>query len=201
MKGFLFLRSSVEFILLLFSLNLLEVEAKEGKIKWDVSLKLVNFDLHQEEKIINAVNLLKKIVTSEEFKKRILNYEYNGKKQFHHNFGVTNEEVYQRILKGAEILNGDMGNQTMDVELELYQQATNIIGYTYPDTKRIWMNRKYFKKYAIEKIADNLMHEWMHKLGFEHSVTWSKERDHSIPYAVGHIIEEIATKMKRNEIY
>ena len=86
-------------------------------------------------------------------------------------------------------------NNTMDVELELYQQKTKTIGYTYPNTVRIWMNKKYFSRYTPVKVADNLMHEWMHKLGFTHEVIWSKDRDHSVPYAVGYIVEELAAEI------
>ena len=86
-------------------------------------------------------------------------------------------------------------NNTMDVELELYHQKTNTIGYTYPNTVRIWMNTKYFNKYTPVKVADNLMHEWMHKLGFTHATVWSKERDHSVPYAIGYLVEELAEKL------
>jgi hypothetical protein len=39
------------------------------------------------------------------------------------------------------------------------------------------------------------MHEWMHKIGFTHAVTWSKDRDHTVPYAIGYLIEELAAKI------
>lgn len=161
---------------------------------WDADLYLVNFDQTQEQKVRKAVQIIKRVITSKEFKDRVLNYQFNGSRQFHDNQGLSNEQVYQRIFEGAEIMGNTSRNNMMNVELELYHQMTNTIGYTYPNTVRIWMNKKYFAKYTPVKVADNLMHEWMHKLGFTHATIWSQERDHSVPYAIGYLIEELAAK-------
>lgn len=162
---------------------------------WDADLYLVNFDTTQEQKVRKAVQIIKRVITSKEFKDRVLNYQFNGNRGFVDNNGLSNEEIYHRILEGAEQMGNTAKNNIMDVELELYHQTTNTIGYTYPNTSRIWINKKYFSKYTPIKVADNLMHEWMHKLGFTHAVHWSKERDHSVPYAIGYLVEELAAKM------
>lgn len=162
---------------------------------WDAEPYMVNFNPEQEEKVRQAVVIIKKVITSEAFKERVLNYSYNGSKKFFDNHGLSNEEVYQKILEGAEKMGNTAKNNTMDVELELYHQKTTTIGYTYPNTVRIWMNTKYFNKYTPIKVADNLMHEWMHKLGFTHATTWSKDRDHSVPYAIGYLVEELADNL------
>ncbi len=163
---------------------------------WDAQIKLVNFQEDEKEKLFEAVRLLKKIIASQGFRERIHSYTYNGKKGFVDNQGLTNEEIYRRILDGAEQIGNTAKNSQMDVELELYHQMTNTIGYTYPHTSRIWINRKYFSRYSPVKVADNLMHEWMHKLGFTHATTWSKDRDHTVPYAVGYLIEELAQELE-----
>jgi hypothetical protein len=169
-----------------------ELESSPQIKKWDANIKLVNFNEDEKDKLFEAVKLLKKIITSKTFRERIHGYKVNGKKGFIDNQGLSNEEIYLKILEGAEQIGNTAKNYQMDVELELYHQMTNTIGYTYPHTSRIWINRKYFSRYSPVKVADNLMHEWMHKLGFTHATTWSKERDHSVPYAVGYLIEEIA---------
>jgi hypothetical protein len=162
---------------------------------WDADLYLVNFDQKQEQKIREAVRLIKKVILSSEFRDRVVNYKVDGKRTFIDNSGLSNEEIYQKILEGAEQIGNKTKNSIMDVELELYHQRTNTIGYTYPNTVRIWINKKYFAKYSPVKVADNLMHEWMHKLGFTHATRWSKSRDHSVPYAIGYLIEELAAKV------
>lgn len=164
-------------------------------LSWDADLYLTNFNREQEEKVRKAVEIIKKVISMKEFRDRVLNYSYKGADQFFENQGMTNAEVYQKLLDGAERIGNTTKNNTLDVELELYYQSTNTIGYTYPNTVRIWMNTKYFNKYTPIKVADNLMHEWMHKLGFTHAVTWSKDRDHTVPYAIGYLIEELAAKL------
>ncbi len=159
---------------------------------WDTRIHFVNFTPVQEEKVRQAVDILKKVIATKEFKERLINFTYKGKKQFVDSAGRTNEEIYQMILDGAERIGDTSKNNTMDVELELYHQATKTIGYTYPNTVRIWMNKKYFNRYTPLKVADNLMHEWMHKLGFSHETSWSRDRDYSVPYAIGYLIEELA---------
>lgn len=168
---------------------------KSANINWDAEAYMVNFSPEQEEKVREAIKIIKTVITSEEFKERVISYSYNGSGKFFDNHGFTNEEIYQIILDGAEKMGNTTKNNTMDVELELYHQKTNTIGYTYPNTVRIWMNTKYFNKYTPVKVADNLMHEWMHKLGFTHATVWSKERDHSVPYAIGYLVEELAEKL------
>lgn len=160
---------------------------------FEANVQMVNFPKEQEKKIIKAIQLIKKVVTSDEFKERIISHAINGKKTFMDNNGFTNEEIYQKIIEGAEVLKPDK-NKSMDVVLELYNQANNTIGYTYPHTSRIWINSKFFNAYSPVQVADNLFHEWMHKLGFDHEIKYSKNRNYSVPYAIGYLVEELASK-------
>lgn len=159
----------------------------------DAKVLMVNFPAPEEKKVYEAVELIKKVVASSEFKERILNHTYQGKKIFVDNNGLTNEQIYQLIVEGAETMNPTK-NGRMDVELELYEQSGRTIGYTYPHTPRIWINTKFFKRYNPVQVADNLFHEWLHKLGFDHSQKYSNSRNYSVPYAIGYLVEELAAK-------
>lgn len=158
-----------------------------GALTFDVEVQLFNFDSEQQDKMERAIEIIKLVVATEEFRNKILNHSYNGKTTFVDNGGFTNAQIYQKILEGAEALQPTRNN-TIDAEIELYYAATNIVGYTYPSSKRIWVNSKYFTTYTAAGVAHNLFHEWMHKLGFNHATTWSESRDYSVPYAVGSII-------------
>jgi hypothetical protein len=179
-------------IILIFSLY---SHFSNASLNFDTGIKLINFNNHQAKKIKKATELIKKIVRSEEFKNRVLEFEYKGKKQFFDNLGLTNQEIYERIINGAETMNPEK-NSKMDVEIELYHEKTNTIGYTYPNVVRIWMNKKYFEKYSPVQVADNLFHEWMHKLGFDHALRHNQDRPYSVPYALGYLIEELAAKYR-----
>ena len=161
--------------------------------KLDAKVLMVNFPKQEEKKVLEAIELIKKVVATSEFKERILNHTYQGKKTFVDNNGLSNEEIYQLITDGAETINPEK-NRRIDVELELYEQGDRTIGYTYPHTPRIWINTRFFKKYTPVEVADNLFHEWMHKLGFDHAQKYSKSRNYSVPYAVGYLVEELAAK-------
>lgn len=163
---------------------------------FDVNLKLTNFKAEQEAKMLTAVALIKKVVASDEFRDRILNHEYEGKKCFKDNLGLTNAQIYQKILNASETLNPG-NNNAMDVELELYFEPANTIGHTYPNVKQIWMNTKYYDKFSPVYITDNLFHEWLHKIGFDHEVKFSNTRRFSVPYAIGYLVRELATKYEQ----
>lgn len=157
---------------------------------FDTNVTLVNFTSAQATKMNKAIEIIKLVVATDEFRSQILNHTYNGSKTFVDNKSLTNAQIYQKILDGAESLQPTKDNE-LDCEVELYTAATNVVGYTYSTSKRIWVNTKYFNQYTAAGVAHNLFHEWMHKLGFTHSSSYTVSRDYSVPYAIGDIVGEI----------
>lgn len=163
---------------------------------FEINAKLTGFDSVQAGKIYEAFDLIKRVVATDEFKRRVLNHTYNGKKQFVDNGGKSNADVYRAILAGAEMLSPSHNN-AMDLDLELYTEGSIVIGYTMPSIRTIYMNSKYLNSSSFQpnSVAMNLMHEWLHKLGFKHAQNNSASRPHSVPYAVGYIMRDIAAKL------
>lgn len=157
---------------------------------FDHNVTFYNTSAEQEEKLTKALEIVKKVVATEEFRDRIMNHTYGGKTTFVDNGGFSNAQIYQKILNGAESLQRTVDNE-MDLEVELYYAATSTVGYTYSTSKRIWVNTKFFNSYTAAGVAHNLFHEWLHKLGFTHASTWSTSRDYSVPYAIGYIVGEL----------
>lgn len=157
---------------------------------FDANIKLTNFNFEQRQKMEEAIEIIKLVVATEEFKERVLNHTYNGEKTFVDNRGFSNEEIYQLILNGAERLQPSLNN-TMDAEVQLYYENSTTIGYTYTSSRKIWVNSKYFDSYTAAGVAHNLFHEWLHKLGFTHASSWSDSRDYSVPYSLGYLVGEI----------
>lgn len=175
-----------------FSIEDLNDQGEEN-ISFEVNASMYGFSPKQEQKILKAAELIKKVVKSTEFKDRILNYTYQGKKAFFDNKGLSNQQIYKKILEASEKMIRLGKNNTMDIELELYTDNDSItIGYTYPNVVRIFMNSKYFNKFKPHQVADNMMHEWLHKIGFDHSVEVTPDRRHSVPYAIGYIVKALA---------
>jgi hypothetical protein len=162
----------------------------DGAYDFETNVKFVNATSTQESKLRKALEIIKLVVATDEFRSKILNHTYGGKKTFYDNGGYTNAEVYQKILDGAESLQPTKDNE-MDLEVEMYTATTSTVGYTYPDSKRIWVNTKFFNQYTAAGVAHNLMHEWLHKLGFKHASSYSTSRDYSVPYAIGDLVGEI----------
>ena len=160
-------------------------------LSFKTNVELLNFTTAQATKYNKAIELVKLVVATEEFKNKVLNYKYNGATQFADNKGRTNAQIYQTILDAAETLRPTKNN-TMDLEVELYYAATNVVGYTYGSTTQIWVNTKYFNTYSANSVAGNLFHEWLHKLGYTHDSAATAKRPYSVPYAVGYIMANIA---------
>lgn len=163
-----------------------------GAYTFDTNIMFINTDVDQQEKFDKAIEMIKKVVATEEFRTKVLNHTYNGSKTFVDNGGFTNAQIYTKILEAAETLQPTKNN-TMDMEVELYYAATSTVGYTYANTKRIYVNTKYFNTNTVGGVAANLFHEWLHKIGFVHAVSYSTSRDYSVPYAVGKMISSIGS--------
>lgn len=158
---------------------------------FDVNIKFINTTATQQAKFDKAIDLIQKVVATEEFRSKVLNHTYSGKKTFVDNGGYTNSEIYQKILDASERLTPGKNN-TMEMEVELYYANNSTVGYTYANSKRVWVNRKFFDGNTVGKVAANLFHEWLHKIGFTHAVSYSTSRDYSVPYAVGRMMTSVS---------
>lgn len=162
-------------------------------LNFDVSVSMNNFNGNQQDKILTAAELIRKVVASDEFKNGILNHKYKGKKTFVDNGGLTNAQIYKAIIEGSEKLNPGVDNQ-MDLNLTVYRENTMVVGYTYPNVFEIWMNSKFLNANTPAKVTTNMMHEWLHKMGFKHAAKKTANRKYSVPYAIGYLTARLAKK-------
>ncbi len=162
---------------------------------FDTNVSFINMILSQEEKFSLALELIKKVIATEDFRSKVFNHSYNGIKTFVDNRGFSNAQIYQMILDGAETLK-PIKNNIMDMGIETYYAPTTTIGYTYSNSTQIWVNTKYFNTNTVAQVASNLMHEWLHKLGFRHAVYYSISRDYSVPYAIGRIVGSLGRQFE-----
>lgn len=151
---------------------------------------LSGFDSTDEAKYDKAVALVKKVVATEAFRTRVLNHTYGGVKTFVQNNGLTNAQIYQGILEAAERLT-PAKNNTLDVGVKLYYENSSTVGWTSGSISYINVNTKFFDTYAINSVAANLFHEWLHKQGYGHDSAATARRPYSVPYAVGYMIRDI----------
>jgi len=157
-------------------------------------MQVSGFDATSRKKLDQAFALIEKVVNSEEFKLRVLNFKNRkGERAFASNQGLTNEEIYQKFMEGRETLQPTTPGEMNYFVSMYYSRWSRVIGYTNPNTSVIYVNWKYFGGFTPAQVAANLVHEWTHKIGFDH--TSAAEYD-SAPYAIGYIVEELATLQK-----
>lgn len=104
--------------------------------------------------------------------------------------GLTDQEVYEKLMLGAEVLNNE-NDREADIYLKIDRRnKRGVIGYTYGNTSWQWIYQNWFKSYTPEEIAGNLAHEWCHKMGFTHAFKNNPTRHHTVPYAVGYFVRD-----------
>lgn len=189
----------ISFVTLFFLSNVKAFVPNEA-YTFDFNIKVHNMNDDREEKIYESVDLLRRVFASPEFRERILNHKYKGRKAFAWNKGLSNQKIYEKILAGVEKLEPEENN-AMDVEILLFTDLkSNVLGYTKTQTKKIWMNTKYFNEDTTTvELGSHLMHEWLHKLGFGHEKKRCENRKYTVPYAIGYIVRDIAEEMIAQE--
>ena len=144
--------------------------------------------------IRKAFPVMEAVVNSEEFKREVIGYVgLDGQRAYTSNNKLTNEEIYEFLMQGKELLKGDSTLGEMNFNVERYSRWwSKVIAYTSPGQHDwIEVNGKFYSTFDEVAIAANLTHEWIHLTGFYHD----SARDHdSVPYAVGYIVERLAKK-------
>ena len=164
----------------------------------EVNILMRDFNSEQEVKMLRVIEKIKIAINSQEFKKRVLNYSYK-KDEFSYYFRrsetrFSNEAIYQKITTGAEILLPEEDSE-IDIDVTMYFENSSTVGFTRKSTIRTYVNSKFFNPYSDAQVSRNVVHEWMHKLGFTHSSNRTSLRRHSVPYAIGYIIEDLIEKL------
>ena len=172
------------------SIPLKEEIKKEDEIQFEVNIQSLNYNTVQQQKLLKASELIKKIFNSKEYRKEVIEFTFNGEKKFHDNQNRTNEEIYDHLISGAEILIPVKNNQ-MDLTVKMYYSWRSTVGYTYPSEMTVYTNSKFHNNFGVCEIASNLVHEWTHKMGYSHSKKWNKARDYTVPYGHNTIIEKL----------
>lgn len=173
-------------------------EVPSKALTFTTNITVTNATTTMEEKIRKAEELIKRVIATDDFRTQVLNHTYNGSTSYV-DTTLTNEQVYQAILDGAERLNKIVDNQ-MDLDMEMYYEDSTTVGYTSSGSPKIYANTKYYDKYSAATITGNMTHEWLHKLGFTHATTYSASRDHSVPYYVGTIMRTLAANLPADPV-
>lgn len=170
----------------------------------------------QKMKFAKALSLLEPVLNSVEFKKRVLSYVRPGHTEpgYQKNYLWRNEsqklsptQIYDIIKEGNEKMIPNTKNE-MNINswvkvCKWYESpltwCSKVVGSTSPfDSKLIKVNWKFYSKFEANQMVSNLVHEWLHLLGFLHGPSSTMRME--VPYIVGQIAGEVAKEMMEGKI-
>lgn len=149
----------------------------------------------EEARLQEAFGVIEKVMNSNEFKNKVISYQGSGSKGgYTSNKDMTNEEIYEFLMQGKELIDGETTQGEMNLDVKRYKPwySSKVIGRTRPGKdKWIEVNGQHYSRMGVAGMASNITHEWIHLNGFYHD----SAKDHeSVPYKVGYIVEELAKK-------
>jgi hypothetical protein len=172
-------------------------------------MKKMKVDLHGLENIrdpyrsqfMELLKVVEAVLNSKEFERKVKGYTWATKGRIFSGYLDTEdspEEVYDAIMTGQDQFHTGQ-DYDLDLFLTFYYSVTNVIGYTYPNTFKTWMNEKYFYRRlrtteGRAAIVGNIIHEYLHNMGYTHPYDPNPTWHHTVPYAVGYIAEAVAIK-------
>ena len=161
----------------------------------------------QKAKFEKALAILEEVLNSDEFKKLVLTYTRgDGQRLYVKNYLwndsdklLTNEDVYNIIMAGDERMRPDtLGVMNLNARIrkcswfksKVSVWCRKVIGSTNPRSSEVMtLNWKFYRNYEIPNMVSNIVHEWIHLLGFLHG---SKNMNQEVPYVVGRIAGLVA---------
>ena len=107
---------------------------------------------------------------------------------------LANNEVYKIIMSGWDAYHQEKDGD-IDVEATLYyKRFTSTVGWTTRGSLATHSNTKFWtgtEREIIARIAGNIIHEYMHNLGFGHDRRRNPTRRYTVPYAIGIIVRNL----------
>lgn len=148
----------------------------------------VNFTEEEVKKHKQACEDAVKVLNSKRFKERFLKEKLTSVE------GLTNLQIYEKLMSGVDLFNKAV-DRDIDVFVEMYYKNNRVVGYTTPSINKTYLNRKFFSGYDAADVACNMVHEYLHKVGFDHN---SASETSSVPYAIGYLLEKCIREMWLN---
>lgn len=99
--------------------------------------------------------------------------------------GLSFNEFKRKLLSGADKFN-KLDDGDIDVHVTMYYSRKRVVGFTYPSTWRSWANRNIYRNYDISDIAGNILHEYLHNLGYGHP----RANRRSLVYQMGYLVRD-----------
>lgn len=146
-------------------------------------------------------------VTEDKNTLKVISFTDFNKKQLGHFWLASaamdkaiNSQCYEDYILGARLYNNklELRSETIKtirgkkpaLKFVMYYANNSTVGYTYPKSDTIWMNKKFHDNYSVASSSANLGHEIAHKLGYTHDFNRTAIRQYQFPYVHGAAIRK-----------
>lgn len=156
-------------------------------IKCDAQIiKVEKHDNYSEaslKKLTLATHLLDSILSTNEFRKRVLDAKLIATK------GKSNKEIYDYLMSGNTEYES-ANDKIINLYLEEYANYAggNEIGHTIG--KKTSTHRCFILQNDVACLAGHLIHEYLHVMGFTHR-RLERPKKKTVPYVIGNIIKDM----------
>ncbi len=160
----------------------------------------------EKDKLVAAVNILGKVVNDELFRDKVTNYTWSDTEKkyltFLMNNDLSNQQVLEKLLNGRDKFE-NTDDYTLNLKLVPYENIDAIEGYVRGNSPEIHINKLYLDGWHPVVVAGIILHEYCHNLGFMHDQGFFhslvKEHLHTVPYALGFILYDIANEVCKDD--
>ncbi len=155
--------------------------------------RVTGYTAAEQRKLQDAARVLGEVLNSRQFRDAVLSATFAGRPGFADE-ARSPQEVYAAVRAAHESFEAAPDGE-VDLNLHLKNFSVfhrSVVGYTTAGSDTITTNRRFFSSYTPAEVAGHLAHEWLHKLGFEHDHAATADRPHSVPYALGELVERLA---------
>lgn len=156
-----------------------------------------NLTTVQTRKLDQAVTIVNQVINGHEFRSRVLAFRFEGRERFAQANGLTNAQVYDVLMSGAELFpKRSAADQVADLRVSIYhppwyKSFGPATAFTSPGDAYLHIYNRYFDGAALSELSATLIHEWSHKLGFDHDSESTSRRPYTVPYGLGTIVSQI----------
>jgi len=138
--------------------------------------KMRDLSEKNQKLIIRTCEMATPVLNWRVWEERIMRQDYREDK------GKSGAHILSLIKTGAD---DPSKNPDGDIDLDItgFFRLSSTIGYTYLNSYRTWVNRRFLDKFSEAELFGHIMHELMHRaFGFTHRI-----HKGSVPYVVGYV--------------
>jgi hypothetical protein len=147
----------------------------------EYSVNFKNGTHQQKQKIIDSLILAHEKMQSDVFKFAVINYTRPDGSESFYQTDKSNEQVYNAL-----------SGQKWEYSIEFYSRCVSTANaYVIPNEQTVYLNWCKISNNENRSIANTLVHEYTHVLGFSHDYRPTANRPFTVPYAIGSIVEKL----------